>query len=124
MKTPASNKGTPMASAVRTSLMVTVMLLLASPAWPQQPRHRRTLCPSLFGKSISVSGKITDTDVQDDGAYYTLDSKDSPCASLYFSVVDPGGHLRCKKGQRIKATGIVKDNALGANLFATDYSCK
>jgi hypothetical protein len=104
--------------------MAMAMLVLASSASPQQRRHSRPLCPSLSGKSISVSGKITDTEVQDDGAYYTLDSKDSPCASLYFSVVDPSGHIRCKKGQRIKATGIVQENSLGANLSATDYTCK
>jgi hypothetical protein len=94
---------------------------MATPSWSQS---QKPLCTSIFGKSISVSGKITSANVADGVAKYDLSADDSPCMSLYFSVVDPRGQIRCKKGQRIKASGTAVDSGLGANLSSTDYSCQ
>jgi hypothetical protein len=109
-----------MTNLQRISVITTMMLLFASTAFSGE----RPLCPKLFGKSITVTGKIVDAYVSDGAAKYDLAPEDSPCLSLYFSVVDPNGKLRCQKGQQITATGIVKDNGLGADLSTSDYSCK
>jgi hypothetical protein len=96
-------------------------ILLSSPALSQS---QRPLCPSIFGKSMKVSGVIQSVSVSNGAAQYDLGDADSPCASLYFSVVDPRGTLLCKVGQRISASGTVVDNGLGANLSSTDYTCQ
>jgi hypothetical protein len=107
------------AAVSAVSILSTV--LLVSPASSQ---GQRPLCPALFGQSIKVSGKITRAYVEDGVAKYELNAADSPCASLYFNVVDPRGQLQCKEGQQISASGLAVDNGLGANLSSTDYSCQ
>ena len=107
--------------AAVSALSILSTVLLVSPASSQ---GHRPLCPAIFGKSIKVSGKITSAHVEDGVAKYDLDNDDSPCMSLYFSVVDPRGQLLCKEGQQISASGLVVDNGLGANLSSTDYSCQ
>ncbi len=102
----------------RFFFIITMTAVLAS------AQAKRPLCPNIAGKTVSVSGTITGTGVEDGTARYDLDSKDSPCMSLYFAVVDPKGRLLCKEGQEITASGVVKVTTLGADLITTDYSCK
>jgi hypothetical protein len=108
-----------MANWKRILFIMAITALCAS----SQEKHR-PMCPDLFGKSITVTGRIVRAYVDDDKAIYELDSKDSPCLSLYFNVVDAKGKVRCKADQQITASGIVKNNGLGADLLSTDYSCK
>ncbi len=107
--------------AAISAVLAVSTVLLGSQALAQT---QKPLCPSLFGKSMKLSGTIQSTGVTDGVARYDLSSDDAPCMSLYFSVVDPRGQLICKEGQRISASGTVVDSGLGANLSSTDYTCK
>lgn len=112
-----------MSKLQRIALAIPV-IILSMTASPASSAENRPLCPKIIGTTVSVSGVIDSASVVDGAARYDLASEDSPCMSLYFSVKDPTGRLRCREGQRITASGLVVDNGLGADIFTTNYSCK
>jgi len=107
---------------MRSILIVLTLPLAALPAWAKD-------CSQVIGQPVRISGMIEDALINIQGAarYTLLPGTDFPyCNSIVSVIVDPRGQLRCHKGQRITATGIVSSTQANgdAQVEATNYYCK
>jgi hypothetical protein len=101
--------------------MAFAAMLLASSASAQV---QQTLCQSFSGQSVSVAGRIDSARVENGVAIYVVDQAVLPCLSPAFTVEDRSGQLRCHKGQRIVASGIVRATDAKASVSANNYTCQ